>query len=144
MNEQKMIEKLLDSFGSGKLLKLETQNLAVEKDNPGILAHWVRIAITNSVKRAFDFNAMGATAAGGQPLLMGETEMILDAERALTHYVLNPHLAPPYKPEENLVTTLFKGDGGRKKKRKSKKKRNSKKKRKSKKRTKRKSKRNII
>ena len=65
MNEQKMIEKLLDSFGSGKLLKLETQNLAVEKDNPGILAHWVRIAITNSVKRAFDFNAMGATAAGG-------------------------------------------------------------------------------
>ena len=75
---------------------------------------------------------------------MGETEMILDAERALTHYVLNPHLAPPYKPEENLVTTLFKGDGGRKKKRKSKKKRNSKKKRKSKKRTKRKSKRNII
>jgi hypothetical protein len=56
---------------------------------------------------------------------VGEEGMIQDAERALTHYVLNPHLAPPYNPEENLVTTLFKGDGGRKKKRNSKKKRKS-------------------
>jgi len=124
MNEQKMIEKLLDSFGSEKLLKLTTQNLDVEKAKPGILAQWVRFAITNSVKRAFNFNATGATA-GGQPLSVGEEGMIQDAERALTHYVLNPHLAPPYNPEENLVTALFKGKGGRKKKRNSKKKRKS-------------------